>query len=123
VIDEMTLKKLHLRDPMPVRLGNLASSVKRLGFLIHSVKSEKTVHQLFHECKIFSMWTAPDASFEAKLELDTLLRDLENWEKNFKATSDSESWRTEVADACTRWSNRLLELSGLLKTGFPEAGR
>lgn len=69
MIDETALKELYLRDTIPLRLGNLASSVKRLGYLIQSQKSEKTICLLFQECKLFSAWTAPEASFEIKTAL------------------------------------------------------
>jgi hypothetical protein len=77
MIDELALKELYLRDAIPIRLGNLASSVKRLGFLIHSKKPEKAVYRLLQECKLFSAWTAPESTFETKTELEALQSDLE----------------------------------------------
>jgi len=117
MIDEIKLKELHLRDPIPIRLGNLASSVKRLGYLVHSQKSEKTVYQLFRECQLFSVWTAPDVEFEVKLQLEAFQSELENWQQNFDSVNSNEFWRAEINAACERWANRILEFSGLLKTG------
>jgi len=117
MIDEIKLKELHLRDPIPIRLGNLASSVKRLGYLVHSKKSEKTVYQLFRECKLFSGWTLPDVEFKVKLQLEALQSELENWQQGFHSDNGNELWRAEINAACEQWSNRILELSGLLKTG------
>ena len=119
MIDELALKDLYLRDTIPIRLGNLASSIKRLGFLIYSKKPEKTVHRLFQECRFFSDWTAPDASHETQAGLAALQRDLDSWQNEFQNTNGDELWRGEINAACERWSNRILELSGLLKTGVP----
>ncbi len=117
MIDEIKLKELHIRDPIPIRLGNLASSIKRLGYLVYSKKSEKTIYQLFRECKLFSVWTAPDVEFEVKIQLKALQDELENWQQDFHNFNVNEIWRAEINAACERWANRILELSGLLKTG------
>ncbi len=122
--DELALKELYLRDAIPIRLGNLASSIKRLGFLIHSKKPEQTIYQLFQECRLFSTWTAPDAGFETRAELEALQRDFDAWQNSFQAANGNEQWRAEIAGACEHWANRILELSGLLKTGvrIPQSG-
>lgn len=117
MIDEVALKELYLRDAIPIRLGNLASSIKRLGFLINSKKPEKTVYRLLQECKLFSTWTAPEATLETKTELEALQLDLEAWQNEFHNANGDEFWRGEINAACEQWSNRILELSGLLKTG------
>jgi hypothetical protein len=117
MIDEINLKELHLRDPVPIRLGNLASSVKRLGYLIRSKKSEKTIYQLFQECRQFVVWTITEVEFEIEAQLTALQLAIEDWQNNFQTMNGDEKWREEINTACEQWSNRLLELSGLLKTG------
>lgn len=117
--DEAVLKKRYLRDAIPIRLGNMASSVKRLGYFILLNKYDETVLQLIQECRLFSLWTFPEVNLETKTELDALQGDLKTWENNFQTSNGDELWRAEIASACERWSNRLLDLSGLLKTGVP----
>jgi len=119
MIDEMELKKLHLQDPISVRLGNLASSVKRLGFLILSKKPDRVVFQLFQECNLFSVWTSFDVTSEVETELHALQLDLKSWEGNFQSLNGDDLWRAKIAAACEKWASRLLGLSGLLKTGLP----
>jgi len=117
MIHEHALKERYLRDAIPIRLGNLASSIKRLGYFLIKKKYDTTVNQLLQECWLFSNWTAPEADFETKTELAALQFDLERWQNNFQAMNGSEAWREAINAACEQWSNRLLELSGLLKTG------
>ncbi len=117
MIDEKALKERYLRDEVPTRLGNLASSIKRLGYFVGKKKHDAAVHQLFQECRFFSEWTAPDASHETRSDLATLQRDLNEWQKQFQNTNGDDLWRGEINAACERWSNRILEISGLLKTG------
>ena len=117
MIDEKALKERYLRDGVPTRLGNLASSIKRLGYFVGKKKHDATVHQLFQECRFFSEWTAPDASRETQAGLAALQRDLDSWQKQFQNADGDESRRAEINAACEQWSNRILELSGLLKAG------
>ncbi|MGH7495407.1 MAG: hypothetical protein ACREOO_23870 [bacterium] len=119
MIDAAKLQALHTRDPIPIQLGNLASSVKRLGFLIHTHKSEKSVRQLLQECRSFAGWTFPDADFETQLALADLQIALDNWGKDLEGEKNEEPWRTAVNAACEKWSQKLLELSGLLGTNEP----
>jgi hypothetical protein len=76
MIDEKALKERYLRDGVPVRLGNLASSIKRLGYFVGKKKYDATVHQLFQESRFFSEWIAPDASRETRASLAARSRQL-----------------------------------------------
>ena len=117
MIDEKTLKERYLRDAVPARLGNLASSIKRLGYFIGKKKYGTTVQNLLLECRLFSEWAAPDAEFETHTALASLQLDLKNWQDYFLTAKEADDWRAEINAACEQWSNRILELSGLLKTG------
>jgi hypothetical protein len=107
MIVETELKALHIQDPIPIQLGNLASSVKRLGFLIHTHKPEKTVQHLLQECQSFAGWTFPDADPETQLVLANLQVKLANWRKDFEGGLHDEPWRAEVNSACEKWSQKL----------------
>lgn len=71
---------------------------------------------LFRECRLFIEWTVPDAELETQAALATLQHDLQNWQNDFKSANGADDWRAEINAACERWANRILELSGLLKT-------
>lgn len=120
MIDESKLQALHLRDPLPRQLGNLASSVNRLGFLIASRKPSSLVGQLFRECQLFAAWTAHEADFETKLALEDLQSSLTVLQSAFSVEDAAEDWRAQCNQTCAQWSQRLLELSGLLNVK-PEA--
>jgi hypothetical protein len=117
--DQAVLRERYLRDSIPVRLGNLASSIKRLGYFTGLNQYDETVLMLIQECRSFSSWTFPDVDVETKAELEVLQHDLKNWEGNFQSSNGNNLWRAKIAAACETWSNRLLDLSGLLKTGLP----
>lgn len=119
MINEARLRELHSRDAIPIQLGNLASSVKRLGFLVHSQKPRGITEQLFQECQLFAAWTIPDANPETRADLEALQVDLATWQNNFQNGAADDTQRADISAACTRWAECLLEHSGLLKTGRP----
>jgi hypothetical protein len=114
MINEAVLQERYLRDATPRRLGNLASSVKRLGRFISMSEFDRTVHDLAQECRLFARWAAPEAQYETSLALQELQTDLEAWQEFYPQRKGDESWRTSINLACAQWSQRLLEFSGLL---------
>lgn len=114
MIDEQSLKERFTRDAVPVRLGNLASSVKRLGYFILKAKAGNALQQLFAECRLFIAWTLPEVEVEIAEALAELQADLMVWKHGYMMHGKDESWRNEVHQTCAQWSQRLLELSGLL---------
>jgi len=120
VKSEPNFKGRYLRDAIPIRIGNLSSSISRLGFFIYKNKFHATVVQLLQECQSFAEWTFPDADFETQLALSNLQADLAGWQDDFENQKNNSDWRAEVNAACEKWSQRLLELSGLLHTGIPK---
>ncbi len=114
MIDEVVLQARYLRDTTPRRLGNLASSVKRLGRFISLQEFDRTVYDLAQECRLFAGWAAPEAEYETAVALQDLKNDLTDWQESYAQRKSDESWRADINLACAQWSQRLLELSGLL---------
>ncbi len=114
---EATSKERYLQDATPLRLGNLASSIKRLGRFVLKEEFEKTTHQLFQECQSFSAWAFPEVDFDTQLALADLQAQMANWVRDFDDRKNEKTWCVEVNIACEKWSQRLLELSGLLQPG------
>lgn len=116
---EAALKKRFLRDAMPIRLGNLASSIERLGSFISLEEFDDTNLRLLGECQLFAAWTIFDAHQDTKADLETLQVDLASWQYEVQKGATDETSRAAISAACTRWAERLLDHSGLLKTGRP----
>jgi hypothetical protein len=55
MIDEKALKERYLRDGVPVRLGNLASSIKRLGYFIDKKSTMRLFINFFKNAVFFRM--------------------------------------------------------------------
>lgn len=119
MISEKSLKERYHRDAVPIRLGNLASSLERFSSFLSLIKFDDTNLQLLRECQLFAAWTIPDAGQDARADLEKLQIDLATWQNNFQNGAVDDTKRADISAACTRWADRLLEHSGLLKTGRP----
>lgn len=123
MIDEAVLRERYLRDPTPRRLGNLASSLKRLGRFVSRQEFDRTVYDLAQECRLFAEWATPEAEYETALALQSLRADLESWQNLYASRKNDEHWSNEINQACAQWSQRLLKLSGLLKVKVEASAR
>lgn len=119
MISEKSLKERYHHDAVPIRLGNLASSLERFSSFLSLKKFDDTNHQLLRECQLFAAWTISDANPETRADLEALQIDLAGWQNDLENGVADDTQRADISAACTRWAERLLEHSGLLKTGRP----
>jgi hypothetical protein len=112
--DLSQLRERYLRDPLPVRLGGLAANLARVqSFSDHPAHCE-LVARLLEESAWFIEWTAPDAPLDTQMALLDCQRALARWRAAWGEIWHDAGRLAEVADQTGRWSERLLELSGLL---------
>lgn len=109
----MVTRERYMRDPLPARLGHLASD------LIHIRSScemsyANAVVQLVRESMWFIEWAAPDAEPEIGSELVDIQIELATWYWGWDAIWNDPERRAAVADQAGEWSDRILDLSGLL---------
>jgi len=72
------------------------------------------VQSMLEEAKYFIEWTAADAEPEAAAELVSMQTLITLWEKAWEAASQTKIQRTLLSVQAKQWSDRALELSGLL---------
>jgi hypothetical protein len=80
--------------------------------------SEKTVDAIAMWLKsanqYFIEWTAPEMDIDAAAELVDLERILSKWKLNWENIWSDTTLRTQVAKEAESWSQRVLDMSGLL---------
>jgi hypothetical protein len=69
---------------------------------------------LLKESKFFIEWIVGEANIDAAAELVQLQVQLSLWERAWKEISQDSAKRQELANSSGKWSQRILELSGLL---------
>lgn len=107
-----------LRDGLPVRLGGIAANLARVSSYSRHDAGIATVSNLINESKWFIEWTAADFlpdDVEAAAQLVDLQRQLTRWQRNWEAKWNDPEQRAEIAAVSREWSDRLMEMSGLLE--------
>ncbi|MBE9116563.1 hypothetical protein IQ249_11695 [Lusitaniella coriacea LEGE 07157] len=108
------LKERYLRDELPIRIGGLAANLARVKSFSQDIEHCELVEGLLQESKYFIEWTAPDAEIETAAELVELQRQLVRWQYHWVKIWNDPEQRLNVAEQAKDWSDRVLDLSGLL---------
>lgn len=107
--DLSKMRERYLRDPRPVRLGNLASNLLRLSNWLRNRRPDEAVVQLMYEIAWLLEWSG---DLESK-ELADMQREICRW----RLVWPLDAARFILAFRAHQMSGRLLELSGLLEEG------
>jgi broad specificity phosphatase PhoE len=115
--DWAALRERYLRDKLPVRLGGLAANLARVrSFADHPAHGE-VVEALLEESKFLVEWSAPEVEAESQAELVELQIILVRWQRAWSSIWVDPERRAAVAEQAGAWSERVLEMSGLLRRG------
>ena len=114
VRDYTTIRKRYMRDSMPIRLGGLAANLARVKSFSNYADNDVLVNSLLDESKYFIEWTAAEADAEVTAELVQLQLQLARWQRKWPSIWADETQRMAMAETAKQWSERVLDLSGLL---------
>lgn len=112
----MTSQERYLRDPLPVRLGNLASNLTRIASCSQRPSQLETVLSMLDESKHFIEWTGPEAAVEVQPELARLQVELARWQLRKDALLSDPLACVELSQAARDRAEQVLKWSGLLET-------
>lgn len=108
------LRSRYLLDPLPIRLGGLAANLARVKSFSDNPAHREAMARLLEESACFMEWAAPDATFETQVFLADCQRQLTRWRLLWDEIWPNPACRSEIAGHAARWSEQILELSGLL---------
>jgi hypothetical protein len=109
-----SIQERYLRDDLSVRLGGLAANLARIKSFSGHAGAKEIVRTILKESKFFVEWTAPQAGLEVQIELIELQRQLVQWEWDWEHIWADPIKRDAMRDEMGRWSQRVLDISGLL---------
>lgn len=107
--DLKRMRERFLRDKIPERLGNMASSLLRLSKWVQMKQMDESVVDLMREIAWFMEWSG-DLAY---VELADMQREICRWRRAWPI----ESARSILAFRALQMSDRILDLSGLLEHG------
>ena len=110
------LRSRYLKDPLPVRLGGLAANLARVASFSKHDGHLDVVSATLQESKWFIEWTAAELAIQETAELVRLQIQLALWQLQSHKKWHDESWRLELVAKSKEWSQRVLEMSGLLSS-------
>lgn len=113
--DWTPIRERYLRDQLPVRLGGLAANLSRIKSFSAQEASREAVASLIDESKYFIEWTAAETEVTTAAQLVELQIQLARWQHNWLETWSNPLRRQQMAEQSAIWSQKVLELSGLLK--------
>lgn len=107
-------RERYLRDPLPRRLGGLAATFGRIASSARDSADAIVVQGLLEEVKYYIEWTAAETEPETAAELVSMQTLITLWEKVWESAFQNPAQRTLLSVQAKQWSDRALELSGLL---------
>jgi hypothetical protein len=114
--DWTTIRERYLRDSVPVRLGGLAANLRRVKSFASHEANVAVVESLLDESKFFIEWTAREAAVETAAELVEIQIQIAFWQRRWATIWNDPIQRSQIAEQSRVWSDRVLDLSGLLST-------
>jgi hypothetical protein len=114
-MDQHKLRERYLRDDWPIRLGNLASTLGRLSSAVSNPKTLTTVAAAVREGMLLIEWNLHQTPPEILIELASMQAELGLWASSWKEIGESTSLRALLSRRARDMSDRVLQLSGLLK--------
>jgi hypothetical protein len=112
--DYTAIQARYLRDDLPIRLGGLAANLRRVQSFARNDANRDVVESMLDESKHFIEWTAAEAEIDKAAELVQLQIQLASWQYKWIDIWSDPIRRREIAEESGRWSDRVLELSGLM---------
>jgi hypothetical protein len=112
--DWTVIRERYLRDELPIRLGGLAANLARIKSFSSHAANRDVVESLLDESKFYIEWTAADAEIDTAAELVELQIQLARWQRSWTSIWADVTQRMQVAEQSRIWSERVLDMSGLL---------
>ena len=107
-------KERYLRDPLSIRLGNLASNLARIRSIATQPELGEAAKRVVRESKHFVEWAGKDAELQVQIELLDLQKQLARWQYKWHEIWNDTEKRNLVAEQAGAWSQKILDRSGLL---------
>jgi broad specificity phosphatase PhoE len=97
-----------------VRLGGVAANLARIESASANEAHCELVRNMIQDSEFLIEWTAPDAEISTASELVEMQIQLAIWQLKWQTIWSDMERRKQVAAQAGQWSERVLELSGLL---------
>src|ERR1041384_5708545 len=101
-------RERYLRDPVPIRLGNLCSSLCHIAQYIDDSKRRDTAIRMINECKWFIEWTAAETEPEVAEQLVNIQVTLAGWQRGLAGESRAPFDPQDASRVARQFADRVL---------------
>jgi len=108
-------KERFLHDPLPIRLAGLAADLARVASSARHATGTSSVAEMLEESQYYIEWTAAEAEPEIAGELVDIQRLITLWRNAWPEAQHSQIQRTLLSVQAKKWSDQVLEYSGLAR--------
>lgn len=117
------LKEQFLHEPVTIQSGTLATNLAKISAYINDTEHEALIRHLVDESRFFIDWIAPSLrDFEQQYQLAQYQRQLTQWLSQWETIWGDPIHRRNIATETARWSEQVLQISGLHDTAETFAG-
>jgi len=109
-MDHAKFRERYLQDEWPRQVGNLASTLTRLGSRAEDARYDQIVVDLLHEGALLIEWSASNVPLELAADMATMQRELILWRQIWP----DDAARSLLAFRARDMAERLLEAAGFL---------
>jgi hypothetical protein len=122
--DLMLNQESFVRDTISTQLNKLAAHLNQIGSQVSDVTPATSITTLIRESLYFIEWTVPnivEVNVELAAELVELGRTLTRWLFSWEKIRSDSAAITLVKTEVSSWSQRVLDMSGLLTESISKA--
>lgn len=112
--DWESYRERFVRDVIPVRLGGVSANLARIQSASKHNDHSELVRNMLEDSEFLIEWTAPEAEIDIASELVEIQIQLALWRLTWQRIWNDIERRRAVAEQAGIWSERILNLSGLL---------
>lgn len=103
-----------VQDVLPIRLGGVSAKLARIQSASRHDEHNELVRNMLEDSEYLIEWTAPEAEIDVAGELVEIQVQLALWHLQWNSIWNDIERRNAVAARAGEWSERILDLSGLL---------
>lgn len=112
--DWESYRERFVQDVLPIRLGGVSAKLARIQSASRHDEHNELVRNMLEDSEYLIEWAAPEAEIDVAGELVEIQVQLALWHLQWNSIWNDIERRNAVAARAGEWSERILDLSGLL---------
>jgi hypothetical protein len=118
---KVLLQERYLGQPLPHRLGELATNLAQIKSLSYHPLHQELAKRWLDESEWLIEWTMDEAPVVTQLALIALQKQIAGWQQNWLVIWEDADQHRHLVHQAKEWSEQILHLSGLVSESIVSA--